>query len=102
MGFQPSAITGCPFALRRHYIGRNRPRKHQDRVLLCNHRPVYLAVGMCELYELIYRRGIKTGKRDWRARSEEHTSELQSLKRISYAVFCWKKTTKRSHKSMTI
>src|SRR3546814_1178930 len=26
-----------------------------------------------------------------RARSEEHTSELQSLKRISYAVFCWKK-----------
>src|SRR3546814_3793436 len=25
---------------------------------------------------------------DWRARSEEHTSELQSLMRISYAVFC--------------
>src|SRR3546814_4025258 len=24
-------------------------------------------------------------------RSEEHTSELQSLMRISYAVFCWKK-----------
>src|SRR3546814_2743860 len=24
-------------------------------------------------------------------RSEEHTSELQSLLRISYAVFCWKK-----------
>src|SRR3546814_8228750 len=28
------------------------------------------------------------------ARSEEHTSELQSLMRISYAVFCLKKTTK--------
>src|SRR3546814_7439658 len=26
-------------------------------------------------------------------RSEEHTSELQSLMRISYAVFCLKKTT---------
>src|SRR3546814_4985043 len=26
-------------------------------------------------------------------RSEEHTSELQSLMRISYAVFCFKKTT---------
>src|SRR3546814_1953789 len=26
-----------------------------------------------------------------RHRSEEHTSELQSLMRISYAVFCWKK-----------
>src|SRR3546814_8113539 len=25
-------------------------------------------------------------------RSEEHTSELQSLMRISYAVFCWTKT----------
>src|SRR3546814_1949863 len=24
-------------------------------------------------------------------RSEEHTSEIQSLMRISYAVFCWKK-----------
>src|SRR3546814_2022923 len=27
----------------------------------------------------------------WNARSEEHTSELQSLMRISYAVFCLKK-----------
>src|SRR3546814_1596920 len=27
-------------------------------------------------------------------RSEEHTSELQALMRISYAVFCLKKTTK--------
>src|SRR3546814_4234747 len=31
------------------------------------------------------------------ARSEEHTSELQSLMRISYAVFCLKKKTK-THK----
>src|SRR3546814_3848328 len=29
-------------------------------------------------------------------RSEEHTSELQSLMRISYAVFCLKKTNKPS------
>src|SRR3546814_6580966 len=29
-------------------------------------------------------------------RSEEHTSELQSLMRISYAVFCLKKKTKRT------
>src|SRR3546814_3168241 len=42
------------------------------------------------------------GIRDWkfgirkqpeRQRSEEHTSELQSLMRISYAVFCLKKKT---------
>src|SRR3546814_9770759 len=30
-----------------------------------------------------------------RERSEEHTSELQSLMRISYAVFCLKKKTYR-------
>src|SRR3546814_4206816 len=29
--------------------------------------------------------------RPWHRRSEEHTSELQSLMRISYAVFCLKK-----------
>src|SRR3546814_8173435 len=34
------------------------------------------------------------------ARSEEHTSELQSLMRISYAVFCLKKkTTKNARRS---
>src|SRR3546814_596432 len=30
-------------------------------------------------------------------RSEEHTSELQSLMRISYAVFCWKKKNNYIH-----
>src|SRR3546814_8959070 len=32
-----------------------------------------------------------SGRRHGGARSEEHTSELQSLMRISYAVFCLKK-----------
>src|SRR3546814_9427692 len=40
---------------------------------------------------------------DQRQRSEEHTSELQSLMRISYAVFCLKKKTtplnKTTHKT---
>src|SRR3546814_10626125 len=31
------------------------------------------------------------------ARSEEHTSELQSLMRISYAVFCLKKKQQQTH-----
>src|SRR3546814_3176924 len=31
-------------------------------------------------------------------RSEEHTSELQSLMRISYAVFCLKKKKNNNHK----
>src|SRR3546814_6642778 len=30
-------------------------------------------------------------------RSEEHTSELQSLMRISYAVFCLKKKKNKTH-----
>src|SRR3546814_6665138 len=30
-----------------------------------------------------------------RTRSEEHTSELQTLMRITYAVFCWKKEKKQ-------
>src|SRR3546814_8137759 len=38
-----------------------------------------------------------------RSRSEEHTSELQSLMRISYAVFCLNKTktTTRQHRKKT-
>src|SRR3546814_5660067 len=32
-------------------------------------------------------------------RSEEHTSELQSLMRISYAVFCLKKKTRQNYTS---
>src|SRR3546814_7191827 len=51
----------------------------------------------------------KTALQEWAAaRSEEHTSELQSLMRISYAVFCLKKKNKTanttnhySQKSMT-
>src|SRR3546814_20811333 len=38
-----------------------------------------------------FRRSVRCA-RDWR--SEEHTSELQSLMRISYAVFCLKKKKK--------
>src|SRR3546814_8040097 len=35
----------------------------------------------------------RTRRTHRRVRSEEHTSELQSLMRISYAVFCLKKKT---------
>src|SRR3546814_1928390 len=35
------------------------------------------------------------------ARSEEHTSELQSLMRISYAVFCLKKKNKHNETSLS-
>src|SRR3546814_3482663 len=45
--------------------------------------------GPCEMSEAHYRLCVSP------CRSEEHTSELQSLMRISYAVFCLKK--KKSH-----
>src|SRR3546814_6273967 len=35
-------------------------------------------------------------------RSEEHTSELQSLMRISYAVFCLKKKKYKTHDNNTV
>src|SRR3546814_6393966 len=35
-------------------------------------------------------------------RSEEHTSELQSLMRSSYAVFCLKKKTQTTKKTYTV
>src|SRR3546814_7586189 len=37
---------------------------------------------------------LQFGQRASSGRSEEHTSELQSLMRISYAVFCLKKKNK--------
>src|SRR3546814_7592302 len=46
-----------------------------------------------------HRQPVAAGDRDHhrpvRRRSEEHTSELQSLMRISYAVFCLKKKKKK-------
>src|SRR3546814_2102639 len=41
---------------------------------------------------------VLLGKRQAIVRSEEHTSELQSLMRISYAVFCLKKKKKHKNK----
>src|SRR3546814_1781525 len=59
--------------------------------------PQGVAVGMlqeCQKSGAVERRrqGPEHGLRCLR-RSEEHTSELQSLMRISYAVFCLKKKT---------
>src|SRR3546814_5851562 len=48
-------------------------------------------------YPIFYSSGLRTEKL---VRSEEHTSELQSLMRISYAVFCLKKNI--NHTPITI
>src|SRR3546814_1769420 len=50
---------------------------------------------------LLARRGVGRGLRlPLTERSEEHTSELQSLMRISYAVFCLKKKNHKHTKNM--
>src|SRR3546814_4882020 len=46
-------------------------------------------------------RDLRLVRRVARNRSEEHTSELQSLMRISYAVFCLKKKTNEQTTTLT-
>src|SRR3546814_4898726 len=46
--------------------------------------------------------GADRSERRQRRRSEEHTSELQSLMRISYAVFCLKNTTIKPQINMNV
>src|SRR3546814_4603028 len=43
-----------------------------------------------------YDYGLNNAYLPYSSRSEEHTSELQSLMRISYAVFCLKKKKKQN------
>src|SRR3546814_10450789 len=50
--------------------------------------------GACDAIARYWLAPVRAGK-PLPARSEEHTSELQSLMRISYAVFCLKNNTKQ-------
>src|SRR3546814_1222969 len=55
--------------------------------------------GLAEAHDLLH--GIERRVAEIDDRSEEHTSELQSLMRISYAVFCLTKKTKNTDMSIT-
>src|SRR3546814_9614416 len=55
------------------------------------------ATAPCGLWRTALRSPIAPSMR--RLRSEEHTSELQSLMRISYAVFCLKKKNTKNNKN---
>src|SRR3546814_8667162 len=56
---------------------------------------VRIAQGVHEVADL-EPAGLRHHVGEQRVRSEEHTSELQSLMRISYAVFCLQKKTKQT------
>src|SRR3546814_3834149 len=76
-----------------HLVEQHRDGFFQRRVVRCRDRQaVARAIGI-EPLRLV---GVQANLLDQplglgQARSEEHTSELQSLMRISYAVFCLKK-----------
>src|SRR3546814_5398924 len=55
----------------------------------------------CHIGEMEQISQVFAGIREQFGRSEEHTSELQSLMRISYAVFCLKKKNKPYHHNTT-
>src|SRR3546814_2418378 len=78
------------------YYGRRYTRKRSGTVLgrfrgMPRHLEAQLQAPACRRQALIMRVEQVALKEKAGQRSEEHTSELQSLMRISYAVFCLKK-----------
>src|SRR3546814_6110757 len=58
-------------------------------------QPVHVSIrNSCEMQDVGIAEAVPDGCPSHVRRSEEHTSELQSLMRISYAVFCLKKKKK--------
>src|SRR3546814_7125443 len=87
----PEAVAGHLWVALKHEITYRRPAFLDDHVIAT----VILekVQGARAFYETIIKRGedvLAEVKSSW-CRSEEHTSELQSLMRTSYAVFCLKK-----------
>src|SRR3546814_4917346 len=79
---------------RRHHVMRHAPVVAGTRIPTAAVRRLrddgYSVAGILEEYPSLT-------EQDVRARSEEHTSELQSLMRISYAVFCLKQKKNKHH-----
>src|SRR3546814_9631343 len=88
--FQPSRASGPSPAHPRLRHVRAAARFEQNRAAFAHD----LRAAACGSNATAWRAGRST-----KARSEEHTSELQSLMRISYAVFCLKK--KKTNKPQT-
>src|SRR3546814_9551145 len=75
----------------------HRTRRIKDMFFLLSHSPLSLIRDRSNPQQRI-RIFFQTYPLRESFRSEEHTSELQSLMRISYAVFCLKKKKKIQHK----
>src|SRR3546814_4446972 len=86
-----------PPAVRREDRNEGRRRQCQE---ARSHRPGGTgAHALCRVIDPVHvtADAALPGAAPWLGRSEEHTSELQSLMRISYAVFCLKKKRKQKH-----
>src|SRR3546814_8091164 len=64
---------------------------HKNQLLVVTHSPQVAARGRTHMLIAKASDGTVTRTGVLALRSEEHTSELQSLMRLSYAVFCLKK-----------
>src|SRR3546814_2871239 len=94
-----SAGGGCEGEVRRAPL----LRPARSRQACPRHRRGQAAGGGKELPDLRSLRQARQAAPERRLlRSEEHTSELQSLMRISYAVFCLKKQTKNTKRTQRV
>src|SRR3546814_19809065 len=80
-GQMPHGITGLGQRIERGTGAKRSLEQHQKEICLARDRA----------QPVVAQRLDRADKSRQFARSEEHTSELQSLMRISYAVFCLKK-----------
>src|SRR3546814_3900501 len=83
-------------------MSRSRQKARRRRALQCHRqiqrkRRCWIFGGATDSRARTSRYGQQQNSRRVHYRSEEHTSELQSLMRISYAVFCLKKKKTKYH-----
>src|SRR3546814_10005015 len=97
-------IGPAAIADRLHRVNTNRRNNRRSRAT----PPIRCcAVGFCTVLWLVMEQSTvisasALGKSVIGPRSEEHTSELQSLMRISYAVFCLKKKKKQQENKTSL
>src|SRR3546814_5800427 len=91
----PTVARQTPNHVHNQENHRNRCAGHEREVA-----PRMRRLGVVAVLELVHHCGgsFATTPSGVTLRSEEHTSELQSLMRISYAVFCFKKKKKQTEK----
>src|SRR3546814_5161748 len=99
----------CKFGFRLHWRGQSGgfwdrlapDRRHDDTRRRIDAADVAISEPARTTARIVHRHGGRDGHLCRRARSEEHTPELQSLMRISYAVFCLKKKQNRHNTTET-